>query len=290
MRQETLQTLENPTHPNYEIIGELADCEEILRAWAENSLDIARSFLETNPQGRIIIPLNGGLTPLVYLLQKAAEQDSELANKIRQSLIWAITDISDENLPQVNLSQEIGEGPEVLVIDDIADTIHTLQALKEALQPVVLTASMPVCKPGTMQKAQKLGFTLQQAPENTGNNHIYVHAQAPEVWICSGCGMNEGNPEVLPQDANPDLLQQLWAYQRICKFGTNRTKNPQTAQDLQNEINWLKQNALSILESPEIQDLLVKLERAKNSAEVQEAFELADQILNLLFPEAQEGQ
>lgn len=203
---ENLHNPENPSTTSYEPILELLDAETVMRQMAK---DFAQAFL-MDPNKDVVVPLNGGIVPLYFVIANLLSQQPELLETLTSKIIFA------QSIPEKNkrfaailFSREPNINNPAFIIDDIADTLTFTKSLCDIYTQGV-EVHVPVQK--TITQKHLVGYEKQIT--------IHTPTVVEDKWIASSAGMDEGADDV--------YLSTLQRFARTGFFkGENNTLTPQ---------------------------------------------------------------
>ncbi|MDP4011343.1 MAG: hypothetical protein Q8P72_03910 [Candidatus Roizmanbacteria bacterium] len=235
----------------------MQDADGLLRAVGRES---THTVLERDTVGAAV--MNGSVIPLVYAASAAMEvgQFDHFADRV----IFFGTSKHGKEIA-LHPHKEI-DRPRITIIEDIADRLGVLGAFKRKFPTTELELYAAVQKPHTHQLHQNLG----------GQSTIKTVIAIDDVWVDSGCGMDEG---LWHLGIDPAMQHYLTVLQRCSRVGA-RTKGIRT---FGQRVAFFENQLLPWIspESP-LFELMVQMEEAKHTKNPQNVLALTPQIFPVI--------
>lgn len=248
------------TQSEYPIIKGLEDTPTVLETFARETLDI---IIEDDAP--ILIPLNGSILPLYYILAILNENQNDLDLIINRLVFVQDEKIDDEEINFLHQSKPIKHDGRVIVIDDIADTLGLAQKIQQTLGVNQIDIYTPVTKTHTDGIKNKLDFQC--------NIHAAQTVVDGEIWIASSCGMNEG-----ANTGSTDQRALLATLQRLAKVGV--ALNEKNHMTIEEKIDFFREiMPPDFTEQDNLFQLALQLETAKINKNFEEMMQLANNII-----------
>jgi|GEM_PF-3693375 len=239
----------------FQTVEGMNDIDRLLRAVGRES---ARQILQPNTIGAAV--MNGSIIPLAYAA--AAAQACGQFDHFAKHLVFFGSSKDEE---EVTLHPDKSfDDQTIIVIEDIADRLGVLTAFERQYPQSQIRLFAPVQKPHTRK--------LHDDSESKRSN-IHTVTTVPNVWVSSGCGMDEGltYPEIPP--SRQDYLTVL---QRCSRIGVCT----QGARTFEQRIAFFEQQLLPWI-SPEdsLFDMMIRMEEAKRTNNPDNVLRIVPEIM-----------
>jgi len=250
------QTIERFLPPDFlfPTVEGMHDTDKLLRAVGRES---AHAVLQPNTVGAAV--MNGSVIPLVYAASAAMEngQFDIFANRI---VFFGSSKVGEEITLHPHISVN---DPSIIIIEDIADKLGVLGAFERQFSNTHIQLFAPVQKPHTSDLHQKLD----------NGSDIKTVLTIDDVWVDSGCGMDEGLTFPGVNSTEQDYLTVLQRCSRVGVYTNgHRTFDQRIAFFERQLLPWVSS------ESP-LFELMMRMEENKRTNDPNTVLEIVPEIM-----------
>lgn len=244
---------------NFDIVPGMEDVHDLMTGYGWSAADhwLAQHQLGSNTPP-IIVPLNGGIVPLIYTRHTVLSLYRDSVPDFMKSVVFT----DNDQTGRLTFSGEVPLNRPWLVLDDIvdqADTITNLAALNSSL-----SLFAPVQKPHTHNAMRKLPDTVS----------VRTEKEIPNEWVWSGAGMNRKR---LPVAGDVSAQDQAYisAMQRLGGIGTTRNVDKWGEPDFETQRIFFSTHMLAWAKQSPLLQMLTNLDLAKIEGKLDTQFQLA---------------
>jgi len=233
----------------FAVVPGMEDVDILMRQFAQGTL---QTLLSSDHVPTLLVPLNGGIVPLRYLLEEAKNTNPPLFDQILNNVRFLHTQKNgDVAICEALFEGSLPNNTNLVVIEDIIDSGGTIESIRRRYpNQTQLTVLAPTSKPGSLDRART------RTPEVT----IEATQEIPDEWVLSGAGMDDGKKYPGEQYIN---VAKLAAYQRLCRTGYY-LEDGATAVSFEDQLAFFKSALLPwVQDSPELLEMMIELELNK---------------------------
>jgi len=189
----------------YEPSVQLRDVDALMGNFAHHAVHI----FENDPARDVLIPLNGSVLPLFYVMQQYASDCPQQLPEFIKRLVFVVDSKNGDRKVEDFRTSSVIQTPDIFYLDDIVDEGHSAAAFLSKV-----SGHIDVIAP--IQKEHTEKNRRMYNPTRLGTQTIKA---VPNEWYAGGLGMNEGmkldNPEAQA------LLSTLQRFSRSVFFVNN---------------------------------------------------------------------
>lgn len=232
-----------------------------------NFADHAQRIFESDPTRDILVPLNGSILPLYYVVQQYANVDPEKLPEFINRLVF-VADSKNEKGEVVDFrtSRNILTS-NLFYLDDIVDEANSAAAFLSKVSGHIDVIA-PIQKEHTEKRRRALNIS------RLGTQTMKI---APNGWIAGGLGMNEGVKMDSPEAQA--LLSTLQRFSRSVFVVNNSTPIDNTSRT-----SFFSEQLLPAFAADEpLVKLCYHMEYAKITGDTQGLLGLSQQIIPIIM-------